>query len=152
MLTAVPLTGSVFIAWSGALNSTNNPETLIMDTNKTVTADLQRYRACPHLCVPTGNDSNAGTMEEPFYSLAKAASLPRCQAILFICGAALHDYTATTFLTKFGTRIQSDQYLRLSRRKGRLSWAGWTPANETERGGAPGQSNDQRAVLGTESD
>ncbi len=38
ILTAVPGPGATFVGWSGAVTGTNNPVTIIMDSNKTVTA------------------------------------------------------------------------------------------------------------------
>jgi hypothetical protein len=39
-LTAVPVSGASFLGWSGALSGTTNPATLLVDANKSVTANF----------------------------------------------------------------------------------------------------------------
>jgi hypothetical protein len=76
-LTANPGAGWAFSAWSGDLVSTNNPENLLMDGNKTVTSTFLDV-AAPTVAVTTPNGGeilNAGTSSDLTWTAADNAAV-----------------------------------------------------------------------------
>jgi pectate disaccharide-lyase len=136
-LTATPLTGSVFTAWSGDLTSTNNPETLVVDANKSVMATFTAYLHFPMYVSPTGNDSNPGTIDQPFYSLSKAVSNAVPGDTIYMRGGTF-SYAATVQIDKGGTASNLISILAYPGEKPVLDYSAWQPANETIRSGARG--------------
>jgi len=61
-LTAVPNTGWVFSGWSGDLNASTNPATIIMDTDKSVTANFIQL---PNMYTLSVNTIGQGTVDPP---------------------------------------------------------------------------------------
>ncbi len=60
-LTAIADTGWTFECWGGDLSGSENPETIVMDTNKSVTATFERlsYRICGYVLEPDANTAIA---------------------------------------------------------------------------------------------
>jgi hypothetical protein len=136
-LTATPLTGSVFTAWSGDLVSSNNPETLVVNANKSVTAGFEAFLHFPMYVSPTGNDANLGTIDQPFYSLAKAVSNAVAGDTIYMRGGTF-TYSATVTIAKPGTSNSPISILAYPGEQPILDYSTWVPANETIRGGARG--------------
>ena len=136
-LTATPLTGSVFTAWSGDLVSSNNPETLVVDSNKSVTATFTAYLHFPMYVSPTGSDSNLGTIDQPFYSLAKAVSNAVAGDTIYMRGGTF-TYSATVIINKTATSNSPISIVAYSGEHPVLDYSAWVPPNETIRSGARG--------------
>ena len=138
VLTAVAQTGAAFDGWVGALTGTVNPDTVIMDTNKIITANFLSLVHASVYCSPAGNDtSGTGEISNPYYSLAKAVTAVQPGDTIFMRGGT-YNYTATVMLTKAGSDASRLVIMNYPGEKPILSWAGWIPANETERGSARG--------------
>ncbi len=75
-LQATPSTGYTFSGWSGGLTGTANPATLTMNGNKSVTATFTAVTpGIYHVDVSRGNDSNPGTISQPFQTIGKAKTV-----------------------------------------------------------------------------
>jgi PKD repeat protein len=77
-LTAVPDLGWNFSHWSGDLDSIDNPESIVMDSNKTVTANFAQNQYTVHVTV-VGNGSVSKDPDQPSYtygSLVNLTALP----------------------------------------------------------------------------
>ncbi len=86
---------------------------------------------------PSGNDSNPGTIAQPFYSLAKAVAIAGPGSTIYMRGGT-YQYTATINLTQAGTAAAPIKILAYQNEKPVLSWSTWAPASETIRGAARG--------------
>jgi|GEM_PF-2308230 len=62
MLTATPNSGYVFSNWSGDLTGTTNPATIIMNSNKTVTAVFTQQQQQQYRLTTNVSPANAGTI------------------------------------------------------------------------------------------
>ena len=136
-LTATALTGSVFTAWSGDLVSSNNPDTLLVTSNKSVTANFEAYLHFPIYVSPTGSDSNPGTIDQPFYSLAKAVSNAVAGDTITMRGGTF-TYAATITIEKPGTSNNPISIVAYPGEHPVLDYSTWHPASEDERGNARG--------------
>ncbi len=136
-LTATPLTGAVFTAWSGSLVSSNNPETIVMTTNRSVTAEFFQEVHFPIYVAPNGNDNNPGTMELPLYSLHKAVSNVVAGGTIYLRGGT-YTYNSTVRLYKAGASNAPISLLAYPGERPVLDYSTWVPANETIRAGARG--------------
>ncbi|HUJ72152.1 MAG TPA: right-handed parallel beta-helix repeat-containing protein [Verrucomicrobiae bacterium] len=136
-LTAAALTGSVFSVWSGDLTSSNNPETLLVDSNKSVTANFTAFLHFPMYVSPSGNDANPGTIDQPFYSLSTAVSRAVAGDTIYMRGGTF-SYTATVLLDKAGTASNLISILAYPGEHPVLDYSAWVPSNETIRSGARG--------------
>jgi pectate disaccharide-lyase len=136
-LTALPLTNASFTGWSGALAGTNNPQVLVVNGNIAVTASFQNAQAFNLYVSPTGDDANPGTMDAPFLTLHAAVAAAFAGDVIYLRGGT-HYYTNTINLT--GQNSSNNPVLITSYpgESAELNWSGWTPANETIRGGARG--------------
>jgi pectate disaccharide-lyase len=136
-LTAEPYTNASFVGWSGALSGTNNPQTLLVNTNLSVIATFQNEQVFNLYVSPTGNDANPGTIEAPFYSLHTAVAAAFPGDVIYLRGGTYY-YTNTVFLA---ANANSNNPITITAYPGEqpvLDWSLWTPANETIRGGARG--------------
>ncbi len=111
-LTAVPAAGSGFAGWTGACSGTG-PCVLFMDSAKNVTATFSIYYVylpiihsyiptitlSPVYVATTGNDSNPGTITEPFKTLHKAVSIAGPGQTIYVRGGT-HYYTRTIVLSQ----------------------------------------------------
>ena len=61
-LTAVPNSGYTFTGWSGSVTGTQNPVTIVMDSNKTVTANFQQIQAGNYTLTVTVSPQGGGTV------------------------------------------------------------------------------------------
>ena len=61
-LTATPSSGYVFSNWTGDLTGTTNPATIIMDSNKTVTAVFTQQQVQQYTLTTNVSPANAGTI------------------------------------------------------------------------------------------
>jgi len=61
-LTATPNSGYVFSNWTGDLTGTTNPATIIMDSNKTVTAVFTQQQVQQYTLTTSVSPANAGTI------------------------------------------------------------------------------------------
>jgi hypothetical protein len=148
-LTATPLTGSVFTAWSGDLVSSNNPETLVANMNKSVTASFFAFLHFPMYVSPAGNDLNTGTFDQPFYSLSKAVSNAVPGDTIYMRGGTF-TYAATVTIDTPATSNSPISIMAYPGERPILDYSTWIPANETIRSGARGiriTSNAQYWVL-----
>jgi len=64
-LTATPNAGQQFIGWSGDLSGTINPQSLTMNSNKSVTASFGVVQTGAIYVAPNGTDANPGTIDQP---------------------------------------------------------------------------------------
>jgi pectate disaccharide-lyase len=136
-LTAQPLTNAAFLGWSGALSGTNNPETLAVSSNLSVTATFQNAQAFNLYVSPAGNDANPGTIDAPFYSLHTAVAAAFPGDVIYMRGGTYY-YTNTVFLAAHNS---SNNPVLITAYPGEhpvLSWTSWAPANEDIRGAARG--------------
>jgi pectate disaccharide-lyase len=136
-LTAQPLTNASFTGWSGALSGTNNPQALVVNNNVAVTATFQNAQAFNLYVSPAGNDSNPGTIDAPFYSLHTAVAAAFPGDVIYLRGGTYY-YTNTVFVTGNNSSNNPVLITGYPGEQPVLSWTNWTPANETERGGARG--------------
>lgn len=136
-LTAVPQTNSVFVGWSGDLTGTNNPETLVVDSNKTVTAQFNSIMPSIIYVSPTGDDSNPGTIDQPLYSLSVAVATVEAGDIIYMRGGT-YSYAATVPLNKAGTSSNPISILAYPGERPVLNYSSWQPASEAIRSGARG--------------
>jgi 6,7-dimethyl-8-ribityllumazine synthase len=136
-LTGVPLTGAVFTAWSGAVTSSNNPETVAVNGNISVTAEFYAYLHFPLYVSPTGSDSNPGTIDEPFYSLQKAVDAAIPGDTIYMRGGTF-TYSATVTIAKPATSNSPISIVAYTGERPILDYSTWHPANETIRSGARG--------------
>jgi hypothetical protein len=136
-LTASPLTGSVFTAWSGALVSSNNPETLVVNSNQSVTANFEAFLHFPMYVSPTGSDANPGTIDQPFYSLARAVSNAVAGDTIYVRGGTF-TYAATITIDKPATSNSPISIVAHPGEHPVLDYSTWHPATETIRSGARG--------------
>jgi pectate disaccharide-lyase len=136
-LAALPLTNASFVGWSGALSGTNNPQTLVVTTNLSVTATFQNAQAFNLYVSPAGNDANPGTIDAPFYSLHTAVAAAFPGDVIYLRGGT-YFYTNTVFITG---QNSSNNPVLISAYPGEqpvLNWSNWVPANEDIRGAARG--------------
>jgi uncharacterized repeat protein (TIGR02543 family) len=103
-LTAIPDSGCNFIAWSGALTGSTTPETITMNTNKTVTATFNCPPDTPTVSSPTDEATEASgdvTLQASSYS--DADNDPHAQTHWRVRRADqityFHDEISTTDLT-----------------------------------------------------
>ncbi len=136
-LTALSQTNAVFSGWSGALSGTNNPATLLLDTNKAVTAHFESVYPSTIYVAPNGSDSNAGTLEAPLYSLAVAVAAAQPGDIIYM-RAGTYYYTATVVIDKAGTSNSPIKILAYPGERPVLNYSNWLPRNEDERAAARG--------------
>ncbi|MBW1900431.1 MAG: fibronectin type III domain-containing protein, partial [Deltaproteobacteria bacterium] len=61
-LTAIPDSGWVFSGWGGDLNASTNPATIIMDSDKSVTANFQQL---PNMCTLSVDTAGQGRVYPP---------------------------------------------------------------------------------------
>ncbi|HVM59823.1 MAG TPA: immunoglobulin domain-containing protein [Verrucomicrobiae bacterium] len=136
-LTGVPVTGSVFAAWSGDLVSSNNPDTLIVNSNESVTATFNAFLHFPLYVSPTGSDSNPGTIDQPFYSLQKAVDAAIPGDTINVRGGTF-TYAATVLIDKPATSNSPISIVAYSGEHPVLDYSTWHPASEDIRSGARG--------------
>jgi len=136
-LSAVPGTNAEFTAWSGALTGTNNPVTLVIDTNKAVTAQFVSVFPSTIYVSPTGNDLNPGTIDAPLYSLSVAVAAAEPGDTIYMRGGS-YFYAATVVLDKAGMSNNPIRILAYLDEKPVLNYSNWRPANEDERAAARG--------------
>ena len=137
-LTAVPQTGSNFDSWTGDKTGSTNPDTIIMNSNRSVTANFISFIHASVYLSPDGNDSTGtGTIDQPYYSLSKAADAVQPGDTIYMRGGT-YKYKATVFLAKTGSEAAPFVVTAYQNEKPLLSWADWVPANETERSNGRG--------------
>jgi pectate disaccharide-lyase len=136
-LTGVPLTGAVFAAWSGAVVSSNNPETVVVSSDTSVTATFDVFLHFPLYVSPTGNDANPGTIDRPFYSLQRAVDQAIPGDTIYMRGGTF-TYSATVDIKTPATSNAPITIVAYPGEQPVLDYSTWVPANETIRGGARG--------------
>jgi hypothetical protein len=79
-ITAIPATGYRFDQWTGSLSATSNPLDLLMDTNKSLTANFVKIWSLSATCDPEGSGSinpSSGTYDDGAkLTLATVANFP----------------------------------------------------------------------------
>jgi pectate disaccharide-lyase len=109
-LQAVPdasVNGS-FVGWSGDTVSTNPILNLVMNQVRTLTATFKSAVHTVYYCAPTekgGSDSNAGTIDAPFFNLSKAVALMDAGDTVYLRGG-IYRYTATIELSGMGSEAE----------------------------------------------
>ncbi|OHB62926.1 MAG: hypothetical protein A2Y76_11610 [Planctomycetes bacterium RBG_13_60_9] len=74
-LQATPNSGYVFTGWSGALTGTTNPATLVMNSNKSVTANFAPATGTYKLTIRCKNGSVTRTPNQPRYASGERVTL-----------------------------------------------------------------------------
>ena len=72
-LTATAPPNGQFLGWNGDINSVENPVTLVMDTNKFVTAYFYEVPPMVYYVSKTGNDNNDGSINNPWATISHAS-------------------------------------------------------------------------------
>lgn len=117
-LTATADPVSSFAGWSGAGCSGVVPCVVTMDSPQTVTATFRTYylylpvvmstimpvTVPPLYVAPDGNDSNPGTIGQPFQSLSKAVALATAGQIVYMRGGTYY-YSDTITMTQSGNFV-----------------------------------------------
>ncbi len=145
-LTAVPDANTTFTGWSGDTTSTDNPVTITMSKDKSLTAIFFSVVGGTKYCSPDGDDNSGdGSFAKPYYSLSKAVELVSPGDTIFMRGGTYY-YTATVHLAAKGTPTQRFILMAYQSEKPVLNYSKWTPANETERGAARAMKVDTTAA------
>jgi hypothetical protein len=109
-LTAVPDAGfqASFVGWSGDASGNSLTASVAMTGRKAVTATFRSSVHASYYCAPEakgGNDSNPGTLEQPFFNLKKALALMEPGDTVFLRGG-VYDYNETILLDKTGSDVE----------------------------------------------
>lgn len=145
-LQAVPdaSVGASFIGWSGDVTSTDLNTSILINSEKTVTASFKSAVHTTFYCAPTekgGNDNNSGSIDAPFFNVSKAIALMEPGDTLFMRGGT-YRYTATIFLTQKGSEQERYCIFNFPGEKPVLNFydifSSYTNLNATARGEARG--------------
>ncbi len=145
-LQAVPdaSVGASFIGWSGDVTSTDLNTSILINSEKTVTASFKSAVHTTFCCAPTekgGNDNNSGSIDAPFFNISKAIALMEPGDTLFMRGGT-YRYTATIFLTQKGSEQERFCIFNFPGEKPVLNFydifSSYTNLNATARGEARG--------------
>ncbi|MCL5282125.1 MAG: InlB B-repeat-containing protein [Planctomycetes bacterium] len=95
-LQAVPNTGYTFSGWSGDLTGTTNPATLVMNSNKSVTANFTAVPITYTLTISAVNGTVAKTPNQTSYTSGQTVTLQATPNIGYTFGGWSGDLTGTT--------------------------------------------------------
>lgn len=144
-LLAVPHPTAEFEHWSGDVTGSSNPITVVMDGNKSITANFRSVIPSTLYVAPNGNDETGdGSFDNPFYSLQKAVDAAMPGDIIYMRGGTYY-YTSTVVITKKGTATQRYYVLAYPGEKPILNYSQWQPTSETVRSLARGIKVDTSA-------
>lgn len=136
-VTATPFTNGTFAGWTGALSGTNNPQSLVVTTNTSVTATFQSLQAFTLYVATNGSDANPGTIDAPLLTLHAAVASAFAGDVIYLRGGT-HFYTSTVNITGHNSSNNPVLITSYPGEAAELNWSNWTPASETIRGAARG--------------
>ncbi len=145
-LKAVPdaSVGASFIGWSGDVTSIDLNTSILINTEKTVTASFKSAVHTTYYCAPAekgGNDINSGLIDAPFFNISKAIALMEPGDTLYMRGGT-YRYTSTIFLNQKGSAAERFCIFNYPDEKPVLNFydifSSYTSINSTARGEARG--------------
>jgi hypothetical protein len=136
--------GASFLGWSGDVTSTDLNTSILINSEKTVTASFKSAVHTTYYCAPTekgGSDNNSGSIDAPFFNISKAIALMEPGDTLFMRGGT-YRYTATISLTQKGSEQERFCIFNFPGEKPVLNFydifSSYTNLNATARGEARG--------------